>query len=73
MEFNLDRINELARLSKERELSDTEKLEQQELRKKYIDAYRASLRAHLDNIVIVEKDGTQTKITPKSQKEKDNV
>ena len=71
MDFNLDRINQLARLSKQRELTDVEKNEQQKLRNEYIAAYRASLRAHLDNIVVVEKDGTHTKITPKSKKEID--
>ncbi len=73
MELNLDRINELARISKERELSDIEKTEQQELRKKYIEAYRASLRSHLDNIVLVDKDGTKTKLAPKSKKENNHV
>lgn len=68
MEINIDRINELARLSKERELSETEKAEQQELRKKYIEAYRASLRAHLDNMVIVDKDGKKTKVKDKKKR-----
>ncbi|MFZ2539165.1 MAG: DUF896 domain-containing protein [Oscillospiraceae bacterium] len=73
MELNLDRINELAAIKKQRELSDIEKTEQQELRKIYIEAYKASLRSHLDNIVLVDKDGSKTKLSPKSQKKNGNV
>ena len=41
----IDRINELGRLSKTRELTDDEKNEQQALRAEYIAYVRASLRA----------------------------
>ena len=40
----IDRINELGRLSKERELTDAEKAEQKALRDEYISEYRAALR-----------------------------
>lgn len=70
MEINIERINELARLSKTRELTDNEKIEQQKLRKQYIANYRASLRSQLDNIVLVDKDGNKTKVKPKTKKEK---
>ena len=39
-----DRINELGRLSKERELTDEEKSEQKALREEYIKEFRATLR-----------------------------
>ena len=39
----IDRINELGRLSKERELTDAEKAEQKALREEYIKEFRASL------------------------------
>ena len=61
----VDRINELARLSKERALSEEEKAEQQVLRKEYIEDYRRSLRGILDNTVIQRPDGTREKIKPK--------
>ena len=41
---NIDRINELARLSKERELTEEEKAEQQALRQEYLMEFRRSLR-----------------------------
>lgn len=45
MEKNkIDRINELARLAKERELTDEEKAEQQALRAEYLAEFRRSLR-----------------------------
>ena len=42
----IDRINELAYLSKERPLSDDEKREQAELREEYIKEFRAKLRGN---------------------------
>lgn len=40
----VDRINELARLMKERELTDAEKQEQKLLREEYLREVRAALR-----------------------------
>ena len=54
----IDRINELARKSKTVGLTPEEKEEQAVLRKEYIASFRMSLRAQLDNIDIVEADGT---------------
>lgn len=50
----IKRINELVKKSKEVGLSEEEKLEQKELRQKYIDAVKLSLRANLDSIRYVE-------------------
>ncbi|MCQ2406795.1 MAG: DUF896 domain-containing protein [Oscillospiraceae bacterium] len=55
----LDRINELARLSKERELFPIEKDEQARLRKEYIAEWRQSTISLLENTVIVNPDGTR--------------
>ncbi len=44
----VDRINELARLSKTRELSEDEKREQAELRAEYIAEVRLALRGKGD-------------------------
>ena len=57
----MDRINELARASKERALSDEEKAEQKTLREEYLKKFRASFRAHLDQIKIVDEDGQEIK------------
>ena len=43
--IKIDRINELARLSKQRTLSEEELKEQKQLREEYLAFVRASLRA----------------------------
>ena len=55
----LDRINELAKKSKECELTPEEKVEQAALRQEYINEIRASFGAMLDNTVIQYPDGTK--------------
>jgi uncharacterized protein YnzC (UPF0291/DUF896 family) len=55
----LDRINELAKKSKETELTEEEKAEQYELRQEYIREIRMSFGAMLDNTVIQYPDGTR--------------
>ena len=55
------RINELARKSKSVGLSDDEKAEQHTLRRWYIDACKASLQGHLENIRYVDDQGNTTK------------
>lgn len=57
-EEKLNRINELARKSTAEGLTESEKREQAELRREYIEAVRRNLRGQLDNIDIREKDGT---------------
>lgn len=54
----IDRINELARKAKELGLTDAEQEEQQCLRREYIDAYKASLRAHLEHIKNAKRNST---------------
>jgi len=61
----LDRINELARLSRQRELSDIEKKEQKVLRDEYIAEWKRGTEATLNQIVIVEPDGTKHPIKKK--------
>lgn len=53
----IDRINELARTSKIRDLTDDEKQEQKKLRDEYRAAMRLSLSSQLDNTIIVTPDG----------------
>ena len=40
----IDRINELGRLMKERELTEAERAEQSELRREYLEEFRRQLR-----------------------------
>lgn len=65
MSIDINRINELARKSKTVGLTDEEKEEQAVLRVEYIKNVRESLRANLNNISIVEKDGSVTDLGKK--------
>lgn len=65
MDERIKRINELYHLSKERELTPSEKEEQAKLRREYIDSVKGDLQNQLDKIEIVEKDGSITKLTKK--------
>ena len=63
MDERIKRINELYHKSQTPEgLTAEEKMEQRVLRKEYVDAVRGNLRAQLDNIDILEKDGTITNL-----------
>ena len=62
------RINELAKKEKTVGLTDEEKAEQSKLRDECRARFRASFRAQLDNVRIVEPDGTITKPDPKVAK-----
>ena len=55
-ENKMNRINELARLSKERELDEAEKTEQAALREEYLESFREGLKAQLDMIEFVDVD-----------------
>ena len=59
------RINELYHKSQAEGLTAAEKEEQQKLRQAYVDNVRANLRGQLDNISIVEKDGSVTDLGEK--------
>ena len=54
------RINELYHKSQAEGLSDEELKEQKALRAEYVANIRANLKSQLDNIDIVEKDGSIT-------------
>lgn len=59
----IERINELARKAKIDGLTDEEIKERDELRKKYLENFRKRFRDEiLDNIYIVEEDGTKNKL-----------
>lgn len=59
----IDRINELARKAKTTGLTEEETKERDELRKKYLENFRKRFKDEiLDNIYIVEEDGTKNKL-----------
>lgn len=66
----IERINELYNKSKLDGLTDEEILEQKELRAKYIASVRGNLKSQLENIRIVEEDGS---IHPLSKKGEEDV
>lgn len=61
----LDRINELAKIKKERPLTPEEESEKAELYKEYIEEIRASFGATLDNTIIRRPDGTEEHLKKK--------
>ena len=61
----LNRINELARLAKERELTAEELSERDVLRKEYIAEWRRGAEQALDNTYIFGPDGKKRKLERK--------
>lgn len=59
------RINELYHKSQAEGLTEEEKEEQKQLRQAYVANVRANLRGQLNNISIVEKDGSVTDLGAK--------
>ncbi|WP_172633928.1 DUF896 domain-containing protein [Lentilactobacillus kisonensis] len=66
------RINELAHKAKEEGLTELEKVEQAELRKKYVARFRDNFKKQIEMMKVYDKDGkevTSTKVK-KIQKHK---
>ncbi|WP_438478593.1 DUF896 family protein [Streptococcus pluranimalium] len=61
-QVKINRINELAKKKKTVGLTGEEKVEQEKLRREYIDGYRKSLRHHIEGIKLVDEDGKD--VTP---------
>ena len=61
----LERINELARLAKQRELTNEELAERDVLRKEYIAEWREGAMQVLDNTYIQTPDGKKHKLQRK--------
>lgn len=58
----LERISELTRLSRERQLTAEETEERELLRAEYLRDFRASMTGILDNSVIVRPDGSRESV-----------
>lgn len=63
----IDRINELARAKRERELTHEEHAEQKALREEYIRHFRASMTGILDNTVIKRPNGDIERLSDKKR------
>ena len=66
MSETIARINELARKAKAEGLTPEEIAERDKLRRIYIDAYKASLMAQLDNTYLVDEKGNKRKLGKKA-------
>lgn len=55
----IERLNELAKKAKVTTLTAEELTERDLLRKEYIASFKANLKATLDNVVIVDKEGNR--------------
>ncbi len=63
----LARINELYKKSQNEGLTAEEKKEQADLRSEYIQAVRNNLRGTLNNISLLNPDGTVTELSKKNK------
>jgi len=61
------RINELYKKSKNEGLTEAEKIEQAELRESYIQAIRNNLRGSLNQISLLNPDGSVTDLSKKNK------
>lgn len=67
-DLKIARINELYHKSKAEGLTEEEKSEQATLRAEYIAAIRANMRGTLNNVSIMNPDGTVTELSSKGKK-----
>lgn len=65
-EERIARLNALAQLKKQRELTVEELAEQAELRAEYIQSVRQNLMAQLDHTTVLYPDGTRKKLERKA-------
>lgn len=56
MEDIIKKINEFAKIARERELTEKEKKEREKYRKLYIEKFKTSMRGHLDSIKVMRVD-----------------
>ena len=64
-QIKIDRINELAKLAKERELTAEEAAERAALRKEFLADFKKNLVDTLDNTYIVDEKGNKVKLEKK--------
>ena len=64
-----DRISELTRISRERELTAEEQAERQALREEYLQSWRESVIGTLDNTYLVDENGNKRKLPKKETPE----
>ena len=65
-QIKIDRINELAKLAKQRELTAEEAAERAVLRKEFLADFKKNLTDTLDNTYIVDEKGNKVKLEKKN-------
>ena len=61
-EADIKRINELYHKSKAEGLTEEEKAEQKKLRDNYVAAIRGNIRSQLENIKVVDENGSEVQL-----------
>ncbi|PKM74363.1 MAG: DUF896 family protein [Firmicutes bacterium HGW-Firmicutes-16] len=59
----MDRISELTRISRERELTQEETCERKALREEYLSEWRLGAKQTLDSVYIIDEKGKKRKLT----------
>lgn len=67
---NLERINALTQISRERELTPEEQQERAERRAAYLKGFRAQMRGQLENTVVEYPDGSRMSLREAAKKNK---
>lgn len=65
---NLERINQLSRIARERDLTPEEAEERQQLRQNYLRQFRERFRAQLESTVVVYPDGSREPVRERKRK-----
>ena len=65
---NIERINQLSKLARERELTAEEQQERQQRRQAYLEAFRGQFRQQLSNTVVEYPDGSRVSLRVAAQK-----
>ena len=66
-QWKKDRISELTRISRERELTEEEQEERKLLRAEYLQSWKESVIGTLDNTYLVDEDGNKRKLERKER------
>lgn len=64
----IERISELTRLSRERELTHEELTEREALRREYLDSFRQNMRGMLESVRVKRPDGSLEPLQKKQDK-----
>ena len=66
-QWKKDRISELTRISRDRELTEAEQEERKLLRAEYLQSWKESVVGTLDNTYLVDDDGNKRKLERKER------